>query len=295
LAGCHPSQSEVDALQAQLDVVTAQQAEILARMDAGGDAGGSSADTHGHAELIEEIAAVGDGLQMVHRRLDDLESRIDTPAVAARPSPSVQPGRPDPSARYRVELLGAEVQGSDDALITVVAWVDYQCPFSARVQATLQDVRKKYGAKVRIVAKHNPLAFHTRAKAAALAAEAAGRQGKFWKMHDKLFENQRALEDKDLRKYARKLQLDLEQFDRDLKDPDLARKIDSQQTQGNELGARGTPAFFINGRFLSGAQPLDAFERLIDEELVVAQALVRRGVDKARVYDQLMAEAKDKP
>lgn len=102
---------------------------------------------------------------------------------------------------------------------------------------------------------------------AAKAAEAAGRQGKFWEMHDKLFENQKALNDANYLAWAGELGLDIEKFKKDLADPALQKMLEGQQRQGMTLGARGTPAFFVNGRFLSGAQPYESFKRLIDAEL----------------------------
>lgn len=293
LCACRPSQAEVDALNAKLDVLAAQQAQILAQSGSGESA---PADGHGHTQLIEQIDAVGDGLEMVHRRLDNLEKRVDDGAVVAKPSPRApRPGRPDPSARYKVVVGDAHVDGRADALITVVAWVDYQCPYSKRVQATLDQLQSHYGKKLRLVAKHNPLGFHQRAMAAALAVEAAGQQGKFWKMHDKVFENQRQLEDKHLRKYARKLELDLDKFDKDRKSSTLEAKVKAQQAQGMQLGARGTPAFFVNGRFVSGAQPFENFKKLIDEEMETAEATVAKGVPKKRVYETVIADGRLEP
>ncbi len=295
LCACRPSQAEVDALSAKLDVLATQQSQILAQIEGGG--GGEQGEGHGHRELIEQIQAVGDGLEMVHRRIDDLERRVDE--SGARPQPVAAPrpaaGRPDPAARFKVEIGDSHVDGRDDALITVVAWVDYQCPFSNKVQQTLDQVRGHYGQKVRIVAKHNPLSFHQRALPAALAVEAAGEQGKFWEMHARVFEEQKDLSDENLRKLARKLKLDLEKFDKDRKSKALEDKVLGQQAQGNKLGARGTPAFFVNGRFLSGAQPLSSFQELIDAEMETAQALVAKGVKKKAVYEMLIADALEEP
>ena len=264
--------------------MSAQQAELLERLDP------PQAEAHDHANLEYELAALAQGLEMAHRRIEDLERDLEAQVKRPEPAPKKRPGRPDPVARYRIELGDAHTRGSDEALVTVVAWVDYQCPFSARVQATLDDVRSKYGRKVRIAAKHNPLSFHRHAMAAALAAEAAGRQNKFWKMHEKLFANQRDLDDEKIRGFARKLGLDLDRFKGDLGDAGLKKKIEGDQAQAMRFGARGTPAFFINGRFLSGAQPLAKFEELIDEELSTAQQLTSRGVPAEDVYDKVVAD-----
>ena len=127
---------------------------------------------------------------------------------------------------------------------------------------------------------------------AAKAAEAAGKQGKFWEMHDKLFENQKAMTDENFVAWAGELGLDVEQFKKDMADPALEKKITEQQAQGMKLGARGTPAFFINGRFLSGAQPVDNFKRVIDEEMKKADKLVAAGTPKAQVYEKTIASGK---
>jgi len=129
---------------------------------------------------------------------------------------------------------------------------------------------------------------------AALASEAAGRQGKFWEMHDKLFENQKAMTDENFIAWAGELGLDVEKFKKDMADPALKKKITEQQQQGMTLGARGTPAFFVNGRFLSGAQPVDNFKKLIDEEMKKADALLEAGTPKAKVYEKTIANGKTK-
>ena len=136
---------------------------------------------------------------------------------------------------------------------------------------------------------------HPRAMPAAKAAEAAGKQGKFWEMHDKLFQDPRALTDENIEKYATEIGLDMAKFKEDLKDKKLEAKIKKQQSQGSTLGARGTPAFFVNGRFLSGAQPFEAFKALIDEEMKKADALLAKGTPKDKLYDAVIAKGKTKP
>ena len=129
---------------------------------------------------------------------------------------------------------------------------------------------------------------------AALAAEAAGKQGKFWEMHDKIFENQKDLADERFIAYATELGLDVEQFKKDMASEELKKKITDQQTQGATLGARGTPAFFVNGRFLSGAQPVENFKKLIDEEKGKAEKILAAGTPKAQVYEKVIANGKTK-
>ena len=112
-----------------------------------------------------------------------------------------------------------------------------------------------------------PLGFHDRAQPAAEAAQCANEQGKFWEYHDKLFENQRALQDSNLRQYAVDLGLNAESFGECLDSGRFSDDVAQDMREGTSVGVRGTPAFFVNGRFLSGAQPFDAFAKIIDEEL----------------------------
>jgi protein-disulfide isomerase len=120
---------------------------------------------------------------------------------------------------------------------------------------------------VQLVFKHMPLSMHSKAPGAHAAAEAANRQGKFWEFHDKIFANSRQLDDATYLKYAEELDLNIEQFKKDQKSAQVKSRIDADVAQAGKLGVTGTPAFYINGRFLSGAQPFASFKRVIDEEL----------------------------
>ena len=253
------------------------------------------------AQVSEKLNEIADGQTQILSRLDALEAKVAeagkaapaAPGQAAK-QPQQRPGQPDPTSTYKVTLDDAVTKGSSEALVTLVAWSDFQCPYCSRVTPTIDQLTKEYGDKLRIAFKHNPLGFHPRAKPAALAAEAAGKQGKFWEMHDKLFENQKQLTDENFVAWAGELGLDVEQFKKDLADPALDKKVTAQQAQGMTLGARGTPAFFINGRFLSGAQPVDNFKKLIDEEMKKAEKLVASGTPKAQVYEKVIASGKTK-
>ena len=130
---------------------------------------------------------------------------------------------------------------------------------------------------------------------AAKAAEAAAEQGKFWEMHDKLFENNRDMTDANFEVWAKEIGLKVSKFKSDMASSDIEDRIKEQQAQGMTLGARGTPAFFVNGRFLSGAQPQANFEKLIDEEMKKAEALVAAGTSRRNVYDKVIAKGATKP
>ena len=120
---------------------------------------------------------------------------------------------------------------------------------------------------MQIVWKHLPLAMHKQAPAAHAAAEAAHRQGKFWEMHDLIFDNQRELTVEKFYEYAAQLGLDVDRFKKDFVSREVKKRIDEDSKEAAALGVTGTPGFFINGRFLSGAKPFEEFKTLIDQEL----------------------------
>ena len=144
---------------------------------------------------------------------------------------------------------------------------EFQCPFCKKIAPTLAALEKELPGKVRVVWKNFPLDFHEQARGAALAAHAAGQQGKFWEMHDKLLENQTALQPADLERYARELSLDLPRWKAALASPEIAGIVEADLKQGQELGVNGTPCMFINGRKVSGAQPLDQLKPIVEQEL----------------------------
>ena len=115
--------------------------------------------------------------------------------------------------------------------------------------------------------KHQVLSSHARAPAAHAAAEAAHRQGKFWEMHDLIFENQREMSPEKYEEYAVEIGLDLEQYKRDVASDEVKARVAADTREASKVGNRGTPGFFINGRFLAGAKPYDAFKEIVDEEL----------------------------
>ena len=175
--------------------------------------------------------------------------------------------RPSGDLRYSVSVAGAPRRGGEEARVTIVEWSDFQCPFCGRVNATLRRVEAAYGDRVALVFKHLPLPMHPGAPAAHAAAEAAHRQGRFWDMHDRIFANPRDVDPETLARYAGEIGLDVAQFRVDSQSAAVRSRIRSDAEEAEKLGVTGTPSFFVNGRFLSGAQPYESFKRLIDEEL----------------------------
>lgn len=149
-----------------------------------------------------------------------------------------------------VEVGDAPVRGAAMASVTIVEFSDFQCPFCGRAHPLLSDVLRELSGRVKLVFKHYPLSGHVRAMPAARAAEAARIQGKFWEMHDLLFEHQEALEDADLERYAQQLSLDMTRFRADMASPEVQQRIESDRAQGAAVGVEATPTIIINGRKL---------------------------------------------
>lgn len=183
-----------------------------------------------------------------------------TPAKAPAPTPAAEPKAPE-----IVDLgdVKGQIMGNPDGEITIVEFSDFECPFCARATPTVDQIMEKYD-NVKLIYKHYPLPFHSNAKPAAMASECAGDQGKFREYHDKLFENQKALDDASLKGYAEELGLDTEKFKECLDSKKYEKKVDEDMALGQKSGVSGTPTFFINGRKLVGAQPAAAFEQILD-------------------------------
>jgi protein-disulfide isomerase len=157
--------------------------------------------------------------------------------------------------------------GSKNAKVTLVTFSDFECPYCGRFYPTVKEIMKQYGDKVRVVFKHFPLSFHKNAQKAAEASECAAEQGKFWQMHDKIFENQQLLSFDQLKAWAKDLKLNISQFNSCLDSGKFAQKVQADMQEGAQKGVDGTPATFVNGILVSGAQPFEAFKQMIDQEL----------------------------
>ncbi|MEO6029475.1 MAG: thioredoxin domain-containing protein [Candidatus Binatia bacterium] len=170
-----------------------------------------------------------------------------------------------------VATAGRPERGGAKAPVTIVEFSDYQCPFCKRGEDAIDKVVETYGDKVRVVFRDYPLPFHPQARPAAEAASCANAQGKFWEYHKKLFANQQALADDNLKTYAKDIGLDQAKFDECFTKKPGSAAIDKDLADGAAAGVNGTPAFFINGRALSGAQPFEKFKEVIDQELAAAK------------------------
>ena len=160
------------------------------------------------------------------------------------------------------------IQGNKNAKVTLIEISDFQCPYCERHVPTIEQILKEYGDQVRVVWRHFPLtSIHPYAQKAAEAAECAGEQGKFWEMHDILFDNQSALDTASLKSYAKDLGLNQTQFDSCLDDGKYTSKVQAQAQEAVAAGVTGTPATFVNSQIVKGAYPFDTFKQIIDAEL----------------------------
>jgi protein-disulfide isomerase len=202
----------------------------------------------------------GDEIQEARAKYaDSLRAQADV-AILLQP-PAVELGANDP----------ARVEGNPKAPVTIVEFADFQCPFCGRVEPTLVDLLKKYNGKVSLAFRDFPLrAAHPFAEGAAEAGRCAEAQGKFWPMHDALYADQSKLSADDLIKTAATVGMDRSSFAACLKSGKYSAAIEQDEAIGSKAGVTGTPAFFINGRFLSGAAPEEQFQQIIDSELATA-------------------------
>lgn len=172
------------------------------------------------------------------------------------------PDRPD---RLRVPVSEDDwTRGAENAPVTLVEYTDYECPLCRAAHSVVERLFEAEGSRIRFAVRHVPLVSrHEHAMDAAMAAEAAGRQGKFWEMHERLFRDPPQLERDDLLRHAGELGLDVERFQADLDNEDLARKIREQKREGVRSGLNTTPTFFINGERYDGPQDFEGLSKAV--------------------------------
>lgn len=202
-----------------------------------------------------------------------------------------QPPAFDPEARYRVAVDGAPSRGPGDALVTVVEYSDFACPYCRRAQDTLNLLQTLYPEQVRVVFRHNPLD-EEEGTLAAEASMAAHAHGLFWPMHDRIFDAGGVVTRSQLEGFALELGLDITEFRRALDERLYRAQVLRDAGDADALGIHSTPVFFVNGRPIRGALPLSVFVDRVEQELARAQEMVAAGVPAARVYAALMERAR---
>jgi protein-disulfide isomerase len=270
--------------------------------------------------LLLAVASCQQDTKNLERKLDQIIAKLDK-MPAGRPgaaNPAAQrPRRPEPdkSKTYAVPVVGDAFDGPADAKVTLVKAYDYACPYCEKVRPTMEELHKKYGNDLRVVYKQ--LVVHPKnAMASALAFCAAGKQGKHKEMNNLLWdkgfkarnldlsdvpppaEQQQGAEKVGPKKcweteggckatvaFAQELQLDVTKFKADMKGACM-QVVQNDMKALSQLGVAATPGFFVNGRFISGAMPIENFSTLIDEELKKANERIAQGTPKAGYYQQ---------
>jgi protein-disulfide isomerase len=256
-----------------------------------------------HLFLAVTLSALGlSGCQKaddaVVKKLDEISGKLDKldaierslasggPPGAGRP-PMPSPGRPDSDTVYSVPVDGNPFTGPEHAKITLVKGFEFACPFCLRVKPTLDQLQKDYGNDIKIVYK-NYVVHPQVATIPAQAACAAHKQGKYQEMYDGIWEKgfnaNRNLSAENMEAIAKSIGLNASKFKADMEGDECKKIVQTDQAQLAAVGTRGTPAFYINGRFLSGAQPIDRFKAIIDEELKKANEAISKGTKLDTYY-----------
>jgi protein-disulfide isomerase len=220
-----------------------------------------------------------------------------SPAQEAPKTPSLLDSQSDEGAGKGVDTAkigtspksGSAYLGPKDALVVVNVYSDFQCPVCRRSADPIKQLAADFPGKVKVFFRNNALEMHGRAMPAALAAAAAGRQGKFWPYHDKLFKDQ-TLDDQSLRQYAQEVGLNLEQWERDRNDPALLTRMKEEASWAEKMGATGTPGFFVNGVRQVGWGSYLALKSIVQRELDKADELIAGGTAKNQVLAKRIAE-----
>lgn len=238
--------------------------------------------THTAAVCLLAVAAIGCQMQP--------EAAAGESPIEAAPDPECNcpahnQDRPADTGRFAVSADGPSL-GPSDAPVTVVVFSDYQCPYCKRHDQTITRLAEAYPDDVRVVWRQLPLPFHESADEAALAALAADRQGAFLRMHALLFERQRDLPDAPLATWAAELGLDPDRFADDYRSA-AAEALRRDQAEAAQFSVRGTPSTFVNGHFVTGAQPYETFDALVQESLAEVHRLRLAG--HRDVYETLRA------
>lgn len=248
------------------------------------------------AEREEARRAVSSGVSPgnVHARrvAENFSKAAPLPTSAPKPVAVL----PDTTI-FHVPVGRSPTLGSPNALVTVVMFQDFQCPFCKRAAVTIDALRKEFGNDLRVVFKHNPLPFHKEAMPAAkLAMEARAQKGNagFWQAHDALFAESR-IDEAVLDQTAQSLRLNPHAARSAMTGNRHQAAIEADMDLAKQLGATGTPTFYINGRKLTGAQPIESFRGLVNEVMLAARALTQRGIPRSRVYAETIKNGSKGP
>ncbi len=245
------------------------------------------------AEVVDEELARAEAARAKHPA--DLYDALvsEGRAVADTPGAEHEEQELDPSTGYRVGTgLPGHQLGPSDALVTIVEWSDFQCPYCQRSAPVIAAIHKKYPDTVRIVFRHYPMPFHKDAQLAAEAGVAASVQGKFWEFHDQVWEHFGNLSRADLESFAKDIGLDMPRFRAALDEHRYRNVVIAEAAAAEALGVQGTPTMFINGQPVVGSRREEDMMRIVDAHLQAAKSALAHGLPKAEVYPMVMSSAR---
>jgi len=218
----------------------------------------------------QEISEIKSKLSEIQAQQKDILTKLDGLSAGQKQIAKAGPARPaaqrpteDPNKVYDLKIGDSPVRGPADAPVTIVEFSDFQCPFCAQAHGLIEQVLKAYPKEVKFVYKNYPLPFHPNAMPAAKAAVAAGMQGKFYEMHDKIFANQRSLNEDFYIKAAGEIGLNVDKFKKDMASPEVQAEINTDMKEAQAAAVRGTPTIFINGKKPQG-RSFDLYKNIID-------------------------------
>jgi protein-disulfide isomerase len=247
--------------------------------------------------------AVHEKLDRLQARLDSMQRKLDSmPAGAARPPARAERGGADPGAVYSVSVGDSATKGPATAKVTIVEAAEFACPFCRLAENTMDEIAKAYPEDVRFVFKHYVVHPQT-ATTPALATCAAQQQGKFWEMKQAIWDSAWSMEnnrprmkdatllgEENMLKLAKELKLNEAKFKADLQSQACKDQLAKHQQELARVGVDGTPAFYVNGRPISGAQPFANFKKVIDEEIEKANAALKSGMKAEEYYEKAVVQ-----
>lgn len=219
------------------------------------------------AKAMEKYLSTNDGQEQTGKAIENYFQRRQRDAQKKQEDQAGEELENQFKNPVKIDAGSSPVKGPANAKITIIEFSDFQCPFCKRGKDTMEEVSKKYPNDVKLVFKQLPLAFHDKAEPAARASLSAGKQGKFWEMHDALFDNQAQLSAEFFVDQAKKLGLDVEKFKKDMDAADVTEQIKKDKELADKHGISGTPGFFVNGVAVRGAYPLAHFDSIIQRWL----------------------------
>ncbi len=226
---------------------------------------------------IEKYLSTDSGQEKIGKTVETYFRRLQEKAMKDQQAKSMEELETQFKNPVKIDVAASPVRGPAGAKVTIIEFSDFQCPYCKRASETMNQVMKAYPNDVKVVFKQLPLSFHPQAEKAAKAALAAMKQGKFWEMHDLLFEKQAELKDDLYVELAKQLKLDVEKFKTDYASPEIEKTIKAESDLGAQNGIQGTPGFFVNGVAVKGAYPFEHFKKIIDRHLGKTETAANAG------------------